>query len=93
MFVEDADSVLPGVEDVLHNFIHADVVLDLGHDKSARAPHPSRVARHDFEVGADGWCQIGFIDDQQVALSEAGTAFARDFVAARHIDNLDREIG
>ena len=89
----DAGRMLPGVKDVADDVVDADAMFNLGEDEGAGAPHLAGVAGHDVEVGAYGWGEVGLIDDEQVALGEAGAAFAGDFVAASHVDHLDRVIG
>lgn len=68
--------MIPGMEDVMQDVIDADSVFDLGEDEGTGAAHGSGVAGHDFEVGADGGSEVGFVDHEKVALGEAGTAFA-----------------
>ncbi|HZO56638.1 MAG TPA: hypothetical protein VFB63_28270 [Bryobacteraceae bacterium] len=93
MIVGDAASVLPGVSDMVDDFLDADGVLDLCENEGAGPTHSAGVASHDIEVGADGLGEIGFIDDKQVTLRDARAAFARNFVATRNVDNLDGEVG
>jgi hypothetical protein len=88
-----AVGVLPGVDDVGGDGVDADGVFDLGEDDGPLAAHAAGVAGHDVEVGADGGGEVGLVDDQEVALGEAGAAFARDLVAAGDVDDLDREVG
>ena len=45
--------VLPVMENVADNLVHADALLDLGEDEGAIAAHFTRVAIHHFQVGAD----------------------------------------
>lgn len=91
--VGDTGGVLPCVEHMVDDFGQAESVFDLGEDDGTGAAHVACVAGHDFEVGADGWGEVGFVDDEQVALGEAGSAFAGDFVAAGDVDDLDGEVG
>ena len=90
--VGDAEGVLAGVEDVGDDTVHADGAFHLGEDVGSLAAHLQRVAFHDGEVGADRGGEVDFVDDQEVALGDAGAAFARDFVAAGDVDDLDGEI-
>ena len=91
--VGEAEGVLVGVEDVRNDFGEADVVFDLGEDVGAGAAHFFRVAFHDGEVCADGGGEVGFVDDEEVGLGDAGAAFARDFIAAGDVDDLDGVVG
>ena len=42
-----------------------------------------------FRSAAHGFGQIGFVDHQQVGLGDARPAFARNLVAAGHVNDLD----
>ena len=85
--------VLKGVHNVMKNFIHAAAVFHLRKYKRAVAAHSFGVASHHVEIGADGGREVGFVDDEEVALRDAGAAFAGDFVAARDVNDLDGVIG
>ena len=85
--------VLPGVEDVGDDVIHARAMLDLGEDDRAGTTHGVSVAFHYAEIGAHGGGQIGLVDDQEVGLSDPGTAFAWDLIAAGDIDDINGVIG
>ena len=37
--------------------------------------------------------EIDLVDHQQVGTGDAGAAFARDFLALRHVDHVDRDVG
>src|SRR6516225_6457434 len=67
--------------------------LQVGEEKGPRAAHALRVTPHDLEVGADQRRQIDLVDDQKVRSGDAGSALARDLVAGRDIDHVDRQIG
>lgn len=73
--------------------IEADIVFHLREDVRPVAAHFFGVPFHDGEVCADGGGQVGFVDDEEVGLGDAGAAFARDFVAAGDVDHLDGEVG
>ncbi len=36
--------------------------------------------------------EVGFVDDEQVAFGDAGAALARNFFAAGHVDDVDRQV-
>ena len=55
--------VLPGMHHVTNDLIQPDAVFDLGENKRAGSPHFPGVVRHDFQIGPDAGCQIGFVDD------------------------------
>jgi hypothetical protein len=82
MRVGDAAGVLPGVEDVPDDLGDTDAVADLREEEGANAPHPLGVAGHDVEVGSHGRGQVGLVDDEEVALGEAGSTLAGDLVAS-----------
>jgi hypothetical protein len=84
--------VLPGVDDVIDDVFGAKAVPGLSEEEWTRAAHFDGVVFHDVEVGADGRSQVGFVDDEEVALGDARATFARDFVAAGNIDDLDGEV-
>lgn len=69
--------------------VDADAGLDLGEDGGAAVAHLAGVALHDVEVGADGGREVRLVDDEQVALRDAGPALARDLVATAHVDHVD----
>ena len=50
------------------------------------------IAVHDFERRADVRRQVDFVDDEQIGANDAGAAFARDLVATRYINDVDRNI-
>ena len=52
-----------------------------------------RVARHHLEAGTDQRGQIDLVDDEQIGAGDARTALARDLVAGRDVDDVDRQIG
>jgi len=85
--------VLPGVPYERHDLLNANAVFDLGEHKGSLAAHGAGVTLHDGKVGPDGCGQVGFIDDQQIGLSYARSAFARNFIAAGDIDHVNAQIG
>ena len=93
MIVRDAVCVLPGVRDVIDDFLNANTVLHLGKDERSGTAHFACITSHDFEVGANGFCKIGFVDDKQIALGDARSALPRNFVPAGDVDDLDGKIG
>ena len=93
MGMRDAERVLPGVEDMVDDFVNADTVLYLCENERAGAAHPFRIVRHDIEVCADGLGEVGFVDDKKVALRDSRSAFARDLVTPCNVDYLDGVVG
>src|SRR5204863_2990872 len=67
--------------------------LKIGEDKGPQAAHAPRVTVHHLEAGADQGREIGLVDDQEVGAGDAWAALARDLVARRDIDDVDRQIG
>ena len=91
--VGDAEGVLAGVEDVGDDAVDTDAAFHFGENVGSVAAHLEGIAFHHREVGADGGGEVDFVDHQQIALGDAGTAFARDLVTAGDVDDLDREVG
>ena len=60
--------------------------------EGARAAHPARVAVHDLERGAHQRREVDLVDHQQVAARDARPALARDLVAGRDVDDIDRQV-
>lgn len=73
--------------------IHAHALLHLREDGGAALAHLAGVALHDAQVGADGLGEVGLVDDEEVALGDAGAALAGDLVAAADVDDVDDEVG
>src|ERR1700691_4468231 len=73
----------------LENLIEPFARFEMGEEEGQVATLLSRIAIHDFERGADVRCEVDFIDDQQAAALDAGSAFAGNFVSARHIDDVN----
>lgn len=69
--------------------IHSDILLDLRKHRRAAFPHLPGIPLHDAQVGPDGLGEVGLVDDQQVALGDAGPSLAGDLVAARDVDDVD----
>ena len=93
MRVRNGGGVLPRVKYVIHNSIHANSVPDLREKKRPAAAHRARIAIHDGQIRAHRRRKVGLVDDEEVGLRDAGAAFARDFIAARDVDDLNGEIG
>ena len=55
-------------------------MFEAGEDGGAFAAHHSSVAFHDAEVGTDHFGEVGFVDDEEVRLGDAGAAFAGNFI-------------
>lgn len=91
--MSNARSVLPGMDDVPSDFVHTHSMFDLGEDKWAVSAHLFGVTSHNGEVGADGWSQVGFVNDEEIGLRDARAAFAGNLVSARNINDLNRVIG
>src|SRR5512140_1003847 len=87
------ERVLPGVEHVSDDLIHAYAVLDLGKQEGAVASHAPGITVHHGKIGADGGRQVGLVDHEQVGLSDPRAALARDLIAAGNIYDLDGVIG
>src|SRR3989344_4028605 len=81
-----------GLDEVDH-LIQAGLGLEVGHHEGARGPHALGVGRHDLEVGAYVWRQVGLVDDEQVAFGDAWAALARDLFPGGHVDDIDGQVG
>ena len=77
-----AERMLIGMNNLADYLIDSDVVLHLGKYVRPAAAHIFSVAFHYREVCADRGSEVGFVDDEQVGLSDTGAAFARNFVTA-----------
>jgi hypothetical protein len=77
------------MNDVADYLVHTGAVPDLRENISVGAAHLSGIALHDAEVCPDGCGQVGLVDDEQVGLGDARAAFARNFVAAGHINPIN----
>ena len=75
------------------NDVDTFTVFDLGKDEWTVTSHFSAVSIHDREVCSNVFSQIGLVDHEQIRLSCARAAFARDLVSARDVDHIDRVIG
>ncbi len=93
MCVLDAFGVLPGVQDVINDFVETDSVFDLSKHERAVAAHLPSVSIHYGEICAHSGREVGFVDDEEIALRNSWAAFSRDLVSARDVDYLDGEIG
>ena len=88
----DADGMLPGVDDMIDDLTGPDAVFNLREKERTGTSHFFGVSVHNGQIGANRHSEISFVDDEQIGLGNARTAFARDFVAARDIDNVDRVV-
>jgi len=93
MLMGDRAGVLPGMDGMIDNLIHARTVPDLREDKRAGSAHFPGIALHNAEVRPDGRSQVGLIDDQQVGLRNAGAAFAGNLIASGDVNNINGVIG
>ena len=93
MAVGNSRGMLPLMENMPNDFIDTDTVFDLSENKGAVAAHFFRIVLHYFQVRSNCLREVGFIDDEQIRLGDAGAAFARDFVTRRNVNDLDGVIG
>src|SRR5580658_8685867 len=87
--MRDRAGMLPGMNDVADYLINAAIMTNLREHKRAGAAHPSGVTFHDAKVGPDGRGQVSLVDDQQIGLGDAGSAFAWNLVAAGYVNNIN----
>src|SRR5215475_12793264 len=56
------------------------------------AAHQPRVARHDVEARADMRGEVDLVDHEEIRARDAGTPLARDLVAPRDVDDINRRV-
>jgi hypothetical protein len=91
--VIDPRGVLPGVDHVVNDILHTMTMFDLCENNRARSAHFLRILFHDFEVGPHCRREIRFVDHKEVGLGDAWAPFARNFITAGDINDLDGVIG
>lgn len=84
---------LPRAQNQPHNILHPLPVLHHREDRRAPVPHPPRIPLHDLHVRPDRLRQIDLVHHEQVAPRDARPALARHLVPARHVDDVDDEVG
>src|SRR5918994_6524456 len=57
------------------------------------APHSRGILLHDGKARADMRREVDLVDDEEIGAGDARPALARDLLAARYVDDVDREIG
>jgi hypothetical protein len=92
MRVRNASRVLACVQNVADDLIQAHPVFHLRENEGAAAAHLLRIPIHHGKIGADRGREVGLVDHQQIGLGDSRAPFARDFVPARDVDDLDRII-
>ena len=83
----------PRRDDVLGNLAHAHAALHLRHDERPGIALLLTVPRHHLQRRANRLGQLRLVDDQQVSLRDARSAFPRDLVPAADVDDVDDEVG
>src|SRR5215831_13517505 len=76
-----------------HDCLEALPDAQIAEHEWTRAAHALGVALHDIERGADMRRKVDLVDDQEVGAGNARSAFGRNFVAGRHVDHIDGEVG
>ena len=66
--------------------------LEVAENEGLLAAHSFGIGGHDLERSADHGCEIDLIDHQQVRACDAGPALARNLLAGRNIDDVERQI-
>src|SRR6516165_2986653 len=82
----------PLADDEGRDLGHALVRLEVREQERPGATHLARVAVHHVEIGTDQGRQVDLVDHQQVRAGDAGPALARDLLAGRDVDDIDREV-
>ena len=67
--------------------------LDVGEEKRPLAAHFFGVPVHHIKAGANQRSEIDLVDDQEIGAGDARPALSRNFVACRHVDHVDHQIG
>src|SRR5688572_15660286 len=78
--------------DPRHHTVHAFTRLKVCEQERLLPSHHPRVTVHDLEIRADIRRKIGFVDDKQIRPRDSRTSLARNLVASRDIDDIDRRI-
>lgn len=73
--------------------LDAHILLDLRKHRRTPLAHLPSVPLHDTQVGADGLGQVRLVDDEQIALRDAGAALARHLVPAADINHVNDKVG
>src|SRR5687767_644809 len=81
----------PRAEEVRDHVVDAVADVRACEDDGPALAHALGIALHDVEARADVRCEIDLVDDEEIALRHSGTAFARDFVTAGDVDDVDGE--
>lgn len=76
----DSRRVLPMMQDLTNNLVNPNAVLHLGENKWTVAAHSLCVVFHYLQIRTNSCGQIGLVDDEQVALGDAGSVLARNLV-------------
>src|SRR4051794_21036794 len=76
-----------------HYLVEALPGLEVREHERTIAAHLARVAIHDLERRTDMRREVDLVDDEEIALHDAGAALARDLVPGRDVDDVQREIG
>src|SRR5258706_15039187 len=92
MLVSNLASVFPCMRGVFDYYINTNAVFDLRKHERTIPPHFSGIAIHHVQIGANGFGEVSLVYYKQVGLGDTWSPFARDFVAASHIDDLNRII-
>ena len=79
--------------DEAHHVVDALAALEVREHERARAALSARIALHDLERRADVRSEVDLVDHEQIRAGDAGAALARDLVAGRDVDDVDRQIG
>ena len=61
------------------------------HERFSRS-HKLGVVLHDIETGTHIGSEVGLVDHEDIALTDAGTILARYLVAGGNIDDIDEEV-
>src|SRR5262249_50055990 len=66
--------------------------LEAGEEERPLAAHRPGVALHHGKAGADVRREVDLVDDQEIRARDARSALARNLVAARDVDDIDRGV-
>src|SRR5580693_4516078 len=66
--------------------------LEISEDKWTLSACTPRVPLHDAQIGADIGSEIDFVNDQEPRFDDSGPALARNLIALRHVDHVNRRV-
>src|SRR4030095_16957083 len=75
-----------------HHVIHAFASLEVGKHEGLLTAHHFRITVHDLEVCPNIRGKIRLVDHEKIGSRDARTSLARNLVASRDVDDVDRRV-